>query len=178
MAPISTRGWALGFWFWLVFSVLVLFVGFTWWGRKPYIHRGVILADLGDFFTVLLERGDIGGQLFARPMSDKGAGILPFIKYGQRDAHGIRFALPLGAENQGEYEEVTTRLAAHGFPIESVPPSDEEPREFTIVNLGADVDEATRLVEVALEGLAASGQRLDVWFMGVGAGPARIRGGE
>jgi hypothetical protein len=163
----------VGFWFWLVLAFLLLFVGFTWWGAKPYKHRGVAPADLGEFFTVLLERGDIGGQLFARPEAGPDGAVLPFIKYGSPDAYGIRFALPLVAENQSFFREVTTVLSDRGFPVVSVPPSAEEPREFTIVNLGVDVREATRLAGVALEVTGKSVPKLVVWFTRVGAGPLR-----
>lgn len=157
----------------LIALVLVaLLVLFVWQGQKPVIHRGVSDAELPRYFDVLLQRGVSGGQMFVR-IEGTGSAVLPFTKYASGVANGIRLTLPLTTGAEAFYESATAAVRAGGFPVRIEEPPDDRSQQWAVVDVGSDLDEASRLVKVVLQARSPGEKAVDIWFKRVGPGTVR-----
>jgi len=152
--------------------VVILFLLFNWWGNKPAIHRGITYAELPRYFEALLQRGVIGGQVFVRVKSGEPA-VLPFVKYATTTASGIRLVLSRNAGSEPFIEAVTATLAAGGFLVRMGEPRKVRQGRLAVVDLGRNVAEAVRLVEMVGRSHAGGEDTVDVWFKGLKTVPLR-----
>lgn len=154
--------------------ILVLFLWFEWWGRKPYLHEALDLGELRSFFTLLLDRGQNGSLMFVSPSdSEEQDCFLQFVVYGSPGRHDIRFAHPDASWSSGTFEAVQRRLRELGYTVVIQRTGDSSVPRFAIVNLGQDVDAASRLTTEALNVFGYESPAVDIWFEKVGPGPLR-----
>lgn len=148
-------------------------IAFLWrLGAQPQRHKRVSAADLDRFLTTLLERGSPGAVLYIETAAKRSA-FIQFAKYQDGSNVGLQFAFPRAPWSEEVFASVEDAMDSAGFAILKRPgDGGGDVREFLLVDLGANVVEATRLAVTVVPvvfGARKDAPILELHFKGVRA---------
>ena len=113
--------------------ILVLLVGlalawFSWWGKKPFVHKAIPRAELPRYFQVLFDRGLPGGFFLLRI-----PGKEAFVQARKEKANQkapIVFDFPRAEWSEPFYDGATDLVSEAGYQHKRVATQDEGVSEF------------------------------------------------
>lgn len=147
----------------VILLIVAAFALLMWLGGRSWVYRRIKIGDLRRFISSLVRHAEVGRVLHIRPRSSKELGTIRIQKYEDDGRIGLLMMFSYRDTQLELFEEVIGRLSKDGFSVErnTEESSVHAHHELATVDVGGDIDVATRAAQTVLWQSEAQGWRVD-----------------